>query len=125
MSAGIYDLLIEQGATFTRTMQYKDSTGTAINLTGMTLNAQIRRSYSDPTITQSFTIVIANQTVPATVGQFSISLTSAQTASIPVNPAVDFQNNTTNYTWDIFLNTGSEVRRLIQGAVFVSPEVTS
>ena len=124
MSAGTYDLYIEQGATFYRECTYKDSTGTPINLTGMTLAAQIRRSYSDPNITQTVTCTILNQAIPANVGKFTLEISAVDTAAMVANPAVDFQNSITNYTWDLELNTGSTVKRLMQGTVYLSPEVT-
>lgn len=124
MSAGKYDLYIEQGATFYRECTYKDQTGVPINLTGMSLSAQIRRSYSDPTITQTIGVSILDQSIPANVGKFVMSISSANTALIPVSTAVDYQNTPTMFTWDIELNTGSTVRRLMQGSVYVSPEVT-
>ena len=46
MSAGKYNFEIEAGATFTRTITYKDSTDTAIDLTGATVRMQIRDNYS-------------------------------------------------------------------------------
>jgi hypothetical protein len=124
MSAGIYDLYIEQGATFFRECTYKDASGAPIDLTGMTLAAQIRRSYSDPTIAQTITCTILNQAVPANLGKFTLEISAVNTAAMVVNPAVDFTNTITNYTWDIELNTGSAIKRLMQGTVYLSPEVT-
>lgn len=124
MSAGKYDLYIEQGATFFRECLFKDATGTPINLTGMDLAAQIRRSYSDSTITQTITCTIYDQTITANIGKFSLEISAVDTASMEVNPAVDFQNITTNYTWDLELDTGTQIKRLMQGTVFLSPEVT-
>jgi hypothetical protein len=123
MSAGRYDLYVEQGATFERVCFYQSADGTPINLTGMTMAAQIRRSYSDSTITQAITITIPTQT-GGDVGKFVLSMTDAQTSGIPVTQATDFENNLTNYTWDLELNTGTTVKRILQGSVAVSPEVT-
>jgi hypothetical protein len=123
MSAGKYDLYIEQGATFQRDCLYTDSTGAPIDLTGMTMQAQIRRSYSDPTVTQAITITILPQT-GSNVGKFTMLISAVDTASIAVNTATDFENAITNFTWDLELNTGGTVRRLMQGTVYVSPEVT-
>ena len=124
MSAGKYDLYIEQGATFLRSCIYKDQDGNPVNLTGYALNAQIRRSYSDNTITQTINIIIADQAILENYGKFSLSLTAIETASIPVNPAFDFENTLTNYTWDLEATSGTYVSRILQGSVFISPEVT-
>lgn len=124
MAAGKYNLYIEQGATFVRQCVYKDENGDPVNLTGYALAAQIRRSYSDPTIAQSITITIADQTIPANVGKFTMYISAVDTSAIPVNPAIDFENNLTNYTWDLELENLGYVVRLLQGNVYISPEVT-
>lgn len=124
MSAGKYDLYVEQGATLTVVCYYKDSTGTPINLTGMTMAAQIRRSYSDPTIAANLSVIIADQTVSQNIGKFTVGLTSTESAAIPVVKAIDFETPPTNYAWDVELNTGTQIKRLMMGTCFVSPEVT-
>lgn len=124
MSAGKYDLYIEQGATFVRSCTYKDQNGDPVDLTGRTLAAQIRRSYSDSTITQTITITVADQTIPANLGKFTMTIPATSTAAIPVNPAIDFENYLTNYTWDLEISSAGVVDRLLQGTVYVSPEVT-
>jgi hypothetical protein len=124
MAAGKYDLYIEQGSTFIRSCVYKDQNGDPVDLTGYALNAQIRRSYSDTTIAQTISIAIEDQTIPANVGKFIMSISAANTSLIAVNPAVDFENNITNYTWDLELSAGGNVSRLLQGTVLISPEVT-
>ena len=42
MAAGIYDIIIEQGATFTLSATWKDSAGAAINLTSYSARMQVR-----------------------------------------------------------------------------------
>lgn len=44
MSAGIYDTIIEQGATFSRVFTYQDSAGAGINLAGFSGRMQVRAS---------------------------------------------------------------------------------
>jgi hypothetical protein len=124
MSAGKYDLYIEQGATFTRNCTYTDSTNTPINLTGMSVEGHIRRSYSDPTIAQVITCTILDQSVPANVGKFLLFISHTDTASLAVTPAHDYQNTPSYYTYDVELLYGGMVKRLLQGTVIVSPEVT-
>lgn len=124
MSAGLYNLYIEQGATLSKDCFYQDSNGDPVDLTGMSLEAQIRQTYSDVDILQAILCTIADQSIPANLGKFNISLTSAETAALPVNSAVNFEGTPTNYTWDINLDTGSTIIRLMQGAVIVSPGVT-
>lgn len=124
MSAAVYNIYIEQGATFLKECTYKDSEGTPIDLTGMEMSAQIRRSYSDEDATQVITVTILDQTIPANLGRFDLSISAEDTAAIPVSAAVDFETPTTPYAWDLVLNTGSSVIRLMQGTAYVSPEIT-
>lgn len=120
MSAGLYDLYIERGATFTRNCIYQDGTGARVNMTGMTLSAQIRSNYSEQSVLATITATITD----AVNGEFTLSLTASQTEALPVKLAVDFENQKTYYTWDLLLNAGSTKRRLMQGNVTISPDVT-
>lgn len=113
MSAGIYNILIEQGATFRKTIAYKDSTGAPIDLTAVSsIVGQVRPTAADPTEVP-FTLSVE---VPATAGlilwQMAASVTSVLAA--PFKQVYDI---------DINWNNG-DVTRLLQGAVTISPEVT-
>ena len=46
MTAGIYNATIDQGATWSVTVTYTDSTGAPINLTGYTAAMQVRQQYN-------------------------------------------------------------------------------
>ena len=50
MSAGKYSFVIEQGATFTIQLDYKDNTGTPIDLTGYSGKMQIRPTVTSDTV---------------------------------------------------------------------------
>lgn len=124
MSAGIYDLYIEQGTDWVRNCQYKDVNGDPVDLTGCTLQAQIRRTYSDPTIAATISVTILNQASPANLGKFVLTLSASQTAAIAVNQAVNFETPNTNYCYDVILTKAGQTQRLLQGAVYLNPEVT-
>jgi hypothetical protein len=124
MAAAKYDITIEQGATFIKNFVYQDSNGNPINMTGMTLTAQVKRTYSDTTPSATFTCTIANQAISANLGNFTIELSSIETAALLPVQAQDFQTPSTNYCWDLYLNTGTIVKRLLMGTAFLSPEVT-
>lgn len=122
MSAGTYDIVIEQGATFERTMTIKDSNDDPIDLTGFTFTGQVRKTYSSSSIIISFTFEILNQV--SNTGQVKMKLTSSQTSSIPVDKADNYEKKTTIYCYDVEMDTGSVVDRIIQGTASISPEVT-
>ena len=74
--ASITNIFIDQGATFSKTITVKDTSGNALNLTGFTAIAQIRKSPSSST-SVSFSVAFD---ADRTTGQLTISLTSTQTA---------------------------------------------
>ena len=111
--AGSYNLEIEAGASFNRTLTWT-SNGTAVNLTGSSARMMVRTSYSDSNttlslITPSACLSISN----ATGGVISLALDAATTANL-VNGVYDLE----------VLFSGGAVRRLLSGTLTVSPEVT-
>ena len=76
--ASISNIFIDQGATFTTTLTINDANGSALDLTGYTAIAQIRKSPSSST-SVSFTATFVS---PRTTGQITISLTDTQTTAL-------------------------------------------
>jgi hypothetical protein len=114
MPAAHYDLIIEQGATFEKTVTWKDSDGNAVDLTGYTARMQIRRSKSSTTTILSITTDDAI-TLGGTAGTVAISIPAATTATFTFRRAV----------YDLELvSGGGVVYRLLEGVVGLSKEVT-
>jgi len=115
MSASIYNINIEQGATFTRTITWKDSAGAAINLTGYTARMQIRERVESATALVSLTSS-SGITLGGAAGTVVITITAALTDALP---------NMKKGVYDLELvSAGGIVTRLLQGEVVVSPQVT-
>lgn len=110
--AGDYDILCLQGATFNRTATWTIG-GTAVNLTGWTAAMQVRDTYdsTSPVLTLTSGTGI---TLGGTAGTIQISVAATATAALPQG----------QYVYDLELNSGSEITRLLQGNFTVSPEVT-
>lgn len=120
MAATKEDLLIEQGADFSKTFEIKNPDGSDYDLTGASAVAQIRKTYSDKSVIASFDIAI-----DGTLGKIQMTLPAADTALIPVSKATSFKKVITSYAWDIFLTlSDGRVFRLFEGAANISPEVT-
>jgi len=115
MSAGKYNFEIEAGATFTRTITYKDSTDTAIDLTGATVRMQIRDNYSAQNAAISLTTPNTGIAFTANTGEFIITITATQTESIPFRQGV--------YDIEVEYPNGT-VERILEGRVKVSTQVT-
>jgi len=115
MTAGNYNFVIDQGANWFLTVVYKDSTGTAINLTGYTAALQIRDTYADSTTDLSLTSPSGGITITGATGTIAITATAVQTAAIAAG----------SYVYDLEItSSGGIVTRLIQGKISLSPQVT-
>tara|TARA_R110002012_G_scaffold140589_1_gene298224 strand:+ start:78 stop:416 length:339 start_codon:yes stop_codon:yes gene_type:complete len=79
VSPGTYNITLQRRADYYVTLQFKDSTGTAINLTGWTVEAQ---SWNEPRTKKyvDFTVAYTNRAT----GTVSIALTDVQTETLPV-----------------------------------------
>ena len=115
MSAGTYDFYIEQGATFLKTITWKDSSGTAINLTGYIARMQFRRNKSSTTVLFSATTANGIITLGGSAGTIVINIPATSTDDFSFSEAV----------YDLELeSSGGIVTRLIEGSVELSKEVT-
>jgi len=126
MAAGRYNIIIEQGATYQIELQYKDSNNTPIDLTGYSGRMQIRPSIGSPTSYLYLSSSLqpdrtglnfsgSNGTTPPSSGSIGIFI-SATTSSL---------FTFTNGVYDLEIQSGSIVTRLLQGNVQVSKEVTT
>ena len=121
MAAGIYNFTIEQGATFQRTFKYKDSTGTAINLSNHTVRMQLREFIDSTSTIISLTESEGSNGSLLTVSggdsnEIIVLITATDTALMTFDQAV--------YDLEIADNTVGTVTRLLQGKVKLSKEVT-
>jgi len=110
--AGSYNLEIEAGASFNRTLTWT-ANGTAVNLTGSSARLMARTSYSDANTTLNLATPSACLSISnATGGQIAIAIDAVTTA------------NLVDGVYDLEIVTGSIVQRLISGTLTVSPEVS-
>jgi hypothetical protein len=110
-----YDLEIKQGATFSLTATWKDSTGTAINLTGYTARMQVRSAYDSSTTIISLTSS-SGITLGGSAGTIAITVSATTTAALTAP---------WSGVWDLELvSGGGVVTRLLEGIVSVTPEVS-
>lgn len=115
MSAGKYNFEIEAGATFTRTITYKDSEDTAIDLTGSEVRMQIRDNYGAGNPLVSLSSPSSGITFTSNTGEFILTITATQTESLNIRQGI--------YDIEIEYQSGT-VERVLEGRVKVSPQVT-
>lgn len=113
MAAADANLLIEQGSTFEVSIQIFGSDDTPRDLTGLVINAQLRRNYRSR-MAVDFDVEV---TTP-TEGEFKLKLTAHQTKIL----------RSGRYVYDVEVVDDSVapivVARALQGIARVTPEVT-
>ena len=108
--AAFSELLIEQGATFSSTVNVEDSAGAAINLSGYSASSQMRKSY----------YAVSNTTITSTItgnanGEITLSMTSSNTSALTPG----------RYVYDLLITAPDTTKtRVVEGIVIVSPGVT-
>ena len=108
--ASISNIFIDQGATFTTTVTVTDSNGDAVNLSGYSVAAQIRKTFLSSSAT-AFTATISN----ASSGEITISLTPTQTTALEAG----------RFVYDVLITaSGGTKTRVVEGQVTVNPSVT-
>lgn len=107
---GTYNITLQRRADYSITLQFKDSTGTPINLTGWTVaaqawNADRTNKYAD------FTVTYTNRST----GTVSIALSSTQTTSLPAEAQ-----------YDVLLTNLSGIKEYyLEGTIYVSEGYTA
>jgi hypothetical protein len=107
-----YNITAYQGATYSLDMTWKIG-GTAVNLTGYTAAMQVKENAGSTASVLSLTNG-SGITLGGTAGTIGL-LVSANTMG-SATPG--------NYVYDLELNSGSQVTRLIQGSFAIQAEVT-
>ena len=110
MSAGTYNFVLEQGATFNRILTVQEN-GSAMNFTGSSVASKFRSTHDSSTVVGTFTCTISD----ASAGQITMTMTNSTTAAIEEGIYV--------YDLEITSSAGT-VTRLMEGQVTVNPEVT-
>lgn len=111
MAAGLLNILVEQGATFSRTLTIETAPGTALNLTGYTFAGKMRKNLADAQAAVAFTLSVSD----AVHGQVLWTLTAAQTDAL--SPQV--------HRYDIEMTApGGTVTRILEGEAWVSGSAT-
>ena len=110
MPAAYSNLYLEKGATFSTTITLDDVYGDTYNLVGYSASSQMRKSYYSSNATATFNTTIIERT-----GQITLTLDANTTSNIAPG----------RYVYDTIIISGSsEVTRILEGIVDVSPSVT-
>ena len=111
ISPGIYNMTVQRRSDHSIQLVFKDSTNTAINLTGFTVAAQVWEE-TRTTKYADFAVTYTNRTA----GTVDIALTDVQTATF--TPEV--------LKYDVALTNGSGLKEYyLEGTIFVSEGYTA
>jgi hypothetical protein len=113
--AGIYNIIADQGSTFSRQLTWNDSTGSPVNLTGYTARMDVRSSI-DAVGAATLSLTTENGRIVLGGSAGTINLSAEATATQAVEAG--------NYVYDLELVSGSTVTRLVQGSFTLRGEVT-
>ena len=104
-----FNLNIKAGAT------YKLPINVSLDLTGYVIRSQFKRGYGQTTAALSLTDSNGGFTVEdRAAGEITMSVTPAQTTLL-----------SGNYFYDVEIDDGTDVYRILEGDITVSPEVTT
>ena len=108
--AALSNIYIDQGSDFSTVISLTDSNNDALNLTGYSALAQIRKTYGSTTIAATFTTVLTTDS-----GQLTMSLTDVVTAAMTSG----------RYVYDVLLTDGSgDKTRVLEGQAVLTPGVS-
>ena len=125
MAAGRYSFTIEQGATTNLQINWTDSSGSAIDLTGYHSRMQIRPGVESDVVFLSLSSSLesdgtginlsgSNGETPLQSGSLAIYISADSTEDLNFNEAY----------YDLEMVNGGEVTRLLEGKVKLSKNVT-
>jgi hypothetical protein len=110
IAPGTYNISLQRRADYSVTLQFKDSSNTAINLTGWTVEAQAWNQ-TRTTKYADFTVTYTNRST----GTVAIALTDTETALFP-NEAY----------YDVLLTNGAGLKEYyLEGIIYVSEGYTA
>lgn len=113
MAAGYTELFLEQGASFSASIDLVDNSGARYNLVNYSASSQMRKSYYSSSAAATFTVSTGSS---PELGIITVSLDSANTANVYAG----------RYVYDVYIedvDTAERVR-VLEGIVNVSPQVT-
>ena len=111
-----HNLYVYRGATFSEVITWKDENGVPIDLTGFTARMHMRETVEASTPFLALTTENSGITLGGVAGTINILATAVATSAITATGGV--------YDLEIVAGDTITVTRLLEGLVFISPEVT-
>lgn len=115
-TAGLYNIVADQGATYQCTVVYKDAAKNVHDVTGYTARMHVRTEVEDPTTVLVLTTENGRITVGGADGRFDLTVSATDMTNVPAGKYV--------YDLEVIAPVTGVVDRLIQGNFVVRSEVT-
>lgn len=112
--AGTYNITLDQGATYSTLLTYKDSAGALVDLTGYTARMQARIQVDSASTVLDLTTENGGIVLGGAAGTINLLVDAVTTAALTAG----------QYVYDLELVNGAVVERLVMGTLLVRPEVT-
>ncbi len=114
--AATHNLIVNQGEDFQRVLRIKDESDTLIDLTGYSFRGQAKLKFGETEPQFSFEFTVRDQ--GSDIGTLDMLISAASTAALSIGKATD-------YVYDVeMIRPDLKVKRLFQGKLQLSPEVT-
>jgi len=113
---GKYNFFLHPGATFAKTVTWKDENNALVNLTGYTARMQMRETVDAVTPFLVLTTENGGITLGGAAGTISLLVSATNTSAVQLTQGV--------YDLELVAPDTVTVTRLLEGIVFVDPEVT-
>lgn len=108
---GVLNLRLYKGDDFARGMQFTDSDGNGIDITGWTFLAQVRETPGGDTVLATFTVTVTD----AATGNLDIELAAADIDDLETGRLL---------AWDLQVTASGAVRTYVRGSVKVDTDVS-
>lgn len=107
------DMELKQGEDFYRLLTIKDANGDAVDITGYTFAAQIKKGYQDKSAFLTFSFNISD----ASAGQVEMTLAASLSSAKIILKREE-------YVYDVEMDDTVRKTRIMEGVIEISPEVT-
>ena len=114
--AAILDLTIDQGSTYSHTLELRQGnpSGSVLNLTGYTAKMQVRLSVNNPDVILELSTMNGGLTIDGINGKITIQITPEQSRLFVYGKMV----------YDLEISISGNDTRIVQGSIVCSLEVT-
>lgn len=106
MQPGTYDITVHQGATFKLTIQLKDSSGVAVNMTGYTVAGKLVNRLNTSTLA-----TFATAWIDQALGKFQLVIPASTTAGLSAEGQYDV----------LLTEPSGDKYYILQGRAFIDP----